>query len=282
MRVLNTIDAIRSEIRARKSTGTIVGLVPTMGALHQGHLEIVKRAVAENETVIVSIFVNPMQFNDNTDLEKYPRDLQTDLSLLSRISSNILVFAPDVKEVYSDGLVSGHYKFDGLDQIMEGRFRPGHFHGVATVVEKLLNIVRPHVAYFGKKDYQQLLIIKSLVKQRKIPVKIIGCSIVREASGLALSSRNERLTKRLRKEASFIYGSLKAAKVQFGTKSAISVVKWVEDQFTDHADLELEYIVIADELNLRPVVRKVKGKRYRAFIAVYAEGIRLIDNVALN
>ncbi len=282
MQVLNTINAIRSEIHERKSAATVVGLVPTMGALHRGHLEIVRRAVAKNGVVVVSIFVNPTQFNDKSDLESYPRDLIKDLSLLSDISPDILVFAPDVKEMYSDGLVSDQYEFNGLDQQMEGRYRPGHFQGVATVVEKLLNIVRPDVAYFGKKDYQQLLIIKSLVKQCRIPVQIVGCSIVREASGLALSSRNDRLTKRLRQEASFIYHSLKAAKVQFGMKSAASVVKWIENQFADHPDLDLEYIVIADELNLKPVVRKIKGKKYRAFIAVYAEGIRLIDNVALN
>ncbi|MEN8798652.1 MAG: pantoate--beta-alanine ligase [Flavobacteriaceae bacterium] len=282
MLVLNTIDAIRAEIQEQMSAGKLVGLVPTMGALHKGHLEIVGRALGENGIVVVSIFVNPTQFNDSKDLQKYPRDLERDLSLLSGISQNILVFAPDVKEIYSDGLELGKYDFDGLDQRMEGRFRPGHFQGVATVVEKLLNIVGPDKAYFGEKDYQQLLIIKSLVKQRNIPVDIIGCSIVREASGLALSSRNNRLTKRLRKEASFIHTSLKAAKDQFGTKSAASIVQMVENQFADHADLDLEYIVIADELNLKPVLRKIKGKKYRAFIAVYTEGIRLIDNLALN
>ncbi len=282
MHVINTIDGIRSVIRERKSTGELIGLVPTMGALHQGHLEIVKRAVAENGTVVVSIFVNPTQFNDNSDLEKYPRDLAGDLSLLSGISPDILVFVPEVREIYSDGLESGHYEFGGLDQIMEGRFRPGHFQGVATVVEKLLKIVNPHLAYFGEKDYQQLLIISRLVEQQNIPVEIIGCAIVREATGLAMSSRNERLTKRLRKEASFIYKTLNAAKVQFGTKSAALVVKWVEAAFANHPELELEYVVIADELNLKPAIRKIEGKRYRAFIAVYAEGIRLIDNVALN
>ncbi len=282
MLVINTIEGINSEIRKRKSTGAVVGLVPTMGALHPGHLEIVRRAVAENDTVVVSIFVNPTQFNDNTDLEKYPRDLERDLSLLSGISTDILVFAPEVGEMYSGGLRSGEYEFGGLDRIMEGRFRPGHFHGVATIVEKLLKVVSPHVAYFGEKDYQQLLIIRSIVEQQKIPVEIIGCTIVREPSGLAMSSRNERLTKRLRKEASFIYKTLKAAKVQFGTKSAISVTNWVEAAFANHPDLDLEYIVIADELNLKPATKKIKGKRYRAFIAVYAEGIRLIDNVALN
>ncbi len=282
MRVLNTIDTVRSEIQEKKSAGKFVGLVPTMGALHQGHLEIVRRAVAENGTVVVSIFVNPTQFNDSQDLKKYPRDLETDLALLSGISPDIIVFTPDVKEMYSDGLVLGQYEFKGLDQRMEGLFRSGHFQGVATVVEKLLSIVMPDRAYFGEKDYQQLLIIKSLVKQRKIPVEVVGCPIIRESSGLALSSRNERLTKRLRKEASFIYTSLKTAKDQFGTKSATSIVQWVENKFADHPDLDLEYFVIADELNLKPVSRKTKGKTYRAFIAVYAEGIRLIDNVALN
>ncbi len=165
---------------------------------------------------------------------------------------------------------------------MEGRFRPGHFQGVATVVEKLLRVVDPNRAYFGEKDYQQLQIIKKMVEQERIPVEIIGCDIVREENGLAMSSRNKRLSKRLRKEASFIYRNLKTAKKQFGTESASSVTGWVEEQFSSHPDLELEYFVIADSSTLKPVQRKRKDKKYRAFIAVYAEGIRLIDNVALN
>jgi len=282
MRVVKTIDAIKSEVGKLKKAQTAVGLVPTMGALHSGHLEIVRAAVANNGAVIVSIFVNPTQFNDKSDLERYPRDLETDLALLTEVSPDIIVFAPEVEEIYTRGPASAHYEFDGLDLPMEGRFRPGHFQGVATVVEKLLEIIEPDRAYFGEKDYQQLLIIKSLVEQRQIPVQIVGCPIVRDSEGLALSSRNARLSKRLRKEASFIYNTLKTAKVQFGTKSAISVVNWVENQIENHPELELEYFTVADELNLKPALRKQKGKKYRGFIAVYVEGIRLIDNLALN
>lgn len=282
MRILRSIEEIIPALDSFRRKGSTIGLVPTMGALHEGHLAIVHRAIDENEVVVVSIFVNPTQFNDSADLDKYPRSLSQDLSLLAKISEDIVVFVPEVKEMYSDGIVSKSYDFKGLDKEMEGQFRPGHFHGVATIVEKLLKIVMPNRAYFGEKDYQQLQIIRRLVAQTELPVDIIGCSIVREISGLALSSRNAHLSKRLRKEASFIFKTLKTAKVKFGIESAKKVMDWVKKEFVNHQDLELEYFVIADDQNLKPISSKNKGKKYRAFIAVYAEGIRLIDNVALN
>ena len=282
MLILKTIKETKAKIKGLRESGSDVGLVPTMGALHQGHLDIVRRAVEENKRVIVSIFVNPTQFNDPSDLDKYPRDLETDGSLLSEISKDIMLFVPEITEMYPDATESELYDFEGLDEIMEGKFRPGHFQGVATIVEKLLRIIEPDKAYFGEKDFQQLQIIKRLVKQKNLNVEIVSCSIVREANGLALSSRNARLSKRLRNEASFIYKSLKSAKVQFGMKSARSVTEWVYDQFKGHPDLSIEYFVIADDQKLQPVLKKIKGKKYRAFIAAYAEDIRLIDNIALN
>ena len=282
MTVLKSKSELRSELDPLRNGGSSIGLVPTMGALHEGHLAIVQRAVAENQVVVVSIFVNPTQFNDTSDLDKYPRTLDTDLELLKSISTEIIVFIPAVEEMYENGTLSESYDFKGLEKLMEGRFRPGHFEGVATIVEKLLNATLPDRAYFGEKDFQQLQIIKSLVEQRRIPVEIIGCPIVREASGLALSSRNERLSKRLRKEASFIYKTLITAKYKFGTESASSVTDWINQQFHSHKDLELEYFTIADDEKLEPINSKVPGKSYRAFIAVYADGIRLIDNLALN
>ena len=282
MLILKTIREVKDLTKSLRTRGSCIGLVPTMGALHKGHLDIVRRSVIENESVIVSIFVNPTQFNDPSDLEKYPRNLELDASLLSQISKDIVLFVPEIDEMYPDSAVSDQYEFNGLDELMEGKFRPGHFQGVATVVEKLLRIVEPDKAYFGEKDYQQLQIIKSMVRQKRLKVSIVPCSIVREVSGLAMSSRNARLSKRLRKEASFIYKTLKSAKVQFGMKSAQRVTDWVYDQFRGHADLKIEYFLIADDQNLRPVIRKSKVKKYRAFIAVYAEDIRLIDNIALN
>ena len=282
MLVIKTTGELNSQLEDLWREGSTIGLVPTMGALHEGHLEITSRALRENKTVVVSIFVNPTQFNDKSDLEKYPRTLDTDLELLNKLSDHLIVFTPSVEQMYGGGVHSGSYDFNGLELVMEGTYRPGHFEGVATIVEKLLLTVKPTNAYFGEKDYQQLQIIRSVIKQAGLKVNIVGCSIVRENNGLAMSSRNSRLSKRLRKEASFIYKILKSAKDKFGTESAASVKDWVQKEFGGHPDFNLEYFVIADAQNLRPVLKKIKGEKYRAFIAVYAEDVRLIDNVALN
>ncbi len=259
-----------------------LGLVPTMGALHKGHMALVKNAISENENVIVSIFVNPTQFNNKEDLEKYPQTLELDIALLKEVSDKICVFAPSVEEVYADKVKTKVYDFEGLDKVMEGEFRDDHFNGVGTIVEALLNMVKPDKAYFGEKDFQQLQIIKKLAVLENIPVEIIGCPIVREASGLAMSSRNERLSKTMRKEAAFIYKTLKTAKNKFGTESAKRVMDWVASQFYKHPVLELEYITITDIDTLTPIQKKQKNIKYRAYVAVYAEDIRLIDNIALN
>ncbi|QLG45588.1 pantoate--beta-alanine ligase [Costertonia aggregata] len=259
-----------------------IGLVPTMGALHKGHLTLIQRAFEENKVVVVSIFVNPTQFDNKDDLKKYPKALEKDIGLIKTISKEILVFAPPVSEMYSDEISAKSYDFDGLDQVMEGAFRQGHFDGVGTIVEALLTVIAPDIAYFGEKDFQQLQIIKKLVEIRNLAVKIIGCPIVREPNGLALSSRNERLSETMRHSASLIYQTLLSAKEKFGTKSADSIIEWVENRFKQHPDFQLEYIEITDAETLRPFQKKHKNKKYRAFIAVYAEEVRLIDNIALN
>lgn len=259
-----------------------LGLVPTMGSLHKGHVALVEKAVSENDKVVVSIFVNPTQFNNPEDLQKYPRDLEKDLVLLESISPDILVFAPAVEEIYFGSVKSKSYDFQGLDQVMEGEFRVNHFNGVGTIVEQLFLWVEPDNAYFGEKDFQQLRIIQKLVEIKKIPVNIIPCPIIREAHGLAMSSRNERLSPTMRQKAGFIYKTLQTAKTKFGTKSAQEVKEWVSRQFHKKREFTLEYFEIADVETLAPVKRKVKQKKYRAFIAVYAEDIRLIDNIALN
>lgn len=265
-----------------KNDAISVGLVPTMGALHQGHLSLVRKAISENEVVVVSIFVNPTQFDNKDDLKKYPVTLDSDLEYLKSISKELIIFAPEVTELYSNNISSKDYKFDGLDATMEGKFRANHFLGVATVVEKLFLIVKPHKAYFGEKDFQQLLIIKKLVEKTKMPIEIIGCPIVREPNGLAMSSRNERLPKELRDNAAVIYETLLSAKDLFGMKSADKVMNWVKNKFDKESDFDLEYINIAEQETLKPVKRKQKKRKYRAFIAVYANGVRLIDNLALN
>ncbi len=282
MIVFRKKDELNAKISSLKEENTTVGFVPTMGALHQGHLSLVEEALANNNLVIVSIFVNPIQFDNSEDLKKYPRNLQQDVDLLNTLSDKIIVYAPTVEDIYEGETKSKKFNFDGLEHQMEGKFRDGHFDGVGTIVKLLFDIVKPNNAYFGEKDFQQLAIIKKLVSKYNIPVNIVGCKIKRDANGLALSSRNTRLKPEHKVVAPFIYKTLKAAKEKFGTKSANKVVEWVENQFANHELLELEYFTIADEATLKTVKRKSKNKQYRAFIAVYAGKIRLIDNIALN
>ena len=279
MRVFETILSLQKEITSLKKNNSI-GFVPTMGALHKGHLSLIKQAKLENNIVVVSIFVNPTQFDNKADLDKYPSTLENDLKLLKKAHC-YLVFVPSVKEIYSENIQSESFNFGGIENEMEGKFRDGHFNGVGTIVKRLFTIVKPNNAYFGEKDFQQLQIIKKLVEIEKLPIEIIGCKIFRENDGLAMSSRNTRLEPAYREAAPFIYKTLKKAKKKFGTKSALDVTKWVEKKFKKHPLLKLEYFVIANEKNLRIVTKKEENQKYRAFIAVFAGEIRLIDNIGL-
>ncbi|WP_299105329.1 pantoate--beta-alanine ligase [uncultured Tenacibaculum sp.] len=258
-----------------------IGFVPTMGALHEGHLSLVKRAKKKNDIAVVSIFVNPTQFDNKEDLVKYPQTLENDIRLLESVQCDVL-FVPSVEEIYDTNVVSENFDFDGLEHQMEGKFRDGHFDGVGTIVKALFEIVEPTNAYFGKKDFQQLQIIKKLVEKHNIPVKIKGRPIFREEDGLAMSSRNVRLTKEHREAAPFIYKTLKKARKKFGIKNVIEVTQWVEKQFKKHPFLELEYFTIADEKTLETPEVIHKKKKYRGFIAVFAGDIRLIDNIGLK
>ncbi|MCB0445933.1 MAG: pantoate--beta-alanine ligase [Gelidibacter sp.] len=282
MNIYNTQEEINKVIGHLKSQQRSIGFVPTMGALHQGHLSLIKKGLQQNDTVVVSIFVNPTQFDNKEDLKKYPRTLEHDVELLKTVSNDIIVYAPSVEGVYGNNIVSTHFEYGGLEHQMEGRFRVGHFDGVGTIVKRLFEIVQPDRAYFGEKDFQQLRIIQKLVENYKLSVKVIGCPILRAKDGLAMSSRNERLKPNYRKAAPFIYKTLKTAKKMFGTKSAKEVTEWVEKQFEKHDLLTLEYFTIADIDTLKPLIRKSNKKQYRAFIAVFADDIRLIDNIALN
>ncbi|MDY7396828.1 pantoate--beta-alanine ligase [Aureibaculum sp. 2210JD6-5] len=257
-----------------------VGFIPTMGALHKGHLSLIERAKAENDVIVVSIFVNPTQFDNKEDLIKYPKDLKKDLEFLENINCD-MVFAPKANEIYNDNIEAEPFDFEGLEHEMEGRHRKGHFDGVGTIVKKLFEIVKPDKAYFGEKDFQQLQIVKKLVEKFNLPVKIVPCAIFREEDGLAMSSRNIRLSELHREEAPLIYKILKRAKEKFETDSIGKVIKWVEKQFNRNNILELEYFEIADEATLKSAKHKRKGKNYRAFIAVFVGGVRLIDNIAL-
>lgn len=283
MNVFHKKSDLNKAVNTSKSVYQTLGLVPTMGALHSGHLALIKKALSENNLVIVSIFVNPTQFDNKTDLQKYPRTLESDVALLKSLNEGeIIVYAPNVEDIYGDDVSSSNFSFDGLEDSMEGKFRTGHFDGVGTVVKRLFQIVKPDNAYFGEKDFQQLMIIKKLVEKHNIPVNVIGCPIHREKDGLAMSSRNTRLKPEYREAAPYIYKILKSAKTKFGTNSDTKVVEWVKSKFAKHPLLKLEYFTIADEESLQPIKRKSKSKSYRAFIAVYAGEIRLIDNIALN
>lgn len=279
MNIFKTKNELQTHLKKHKQTKNI-GFVPTMGALHQGHLSLIKKAKEENDLVVVSVFVNPTQFDNQEDLIKYPKNFEKDIALLKTVNCDVL-FTPDVSEIYNTQITADSFNFGGIVSEMEGKFRKGHFDGVGTIVKRLFEIVQPNKAYFGEKDFQQLQIIKKLVAITKLPVTIIPCAIFREEDGLAMSSRNIRLTEEQRKAAPFIYKTLKKAKKKFGTKNAEEVTKWVQKKFKKHPVLELEYFVIADEKSLKQITEKDKNNQARAFIAVYAGNIRLIDNLAL-
>ncbi len=259
-----------------------IGFVPTMGALHKGHISLVEQACQENECVVVSIFVNPTQFNNSNDLDKYPRTLEGDVALLKKVSGNIFVFFPNAAELYKENIVSKKYNFEGIENEMEGKHRAGHFDGVGTVLDLLFRTVKPNRAYFGEKDFQQLQIVKKLVEIEKLPVEIIGSPIIRENSGLAMSSRNKRLNKQELEEAALIYKTLSEVKGKFKTSTISDLNKMVETEFISNSFLELEYFEIAAVNTLKTASTKNENTSYRAFIAAFIGGVRLIDNIALN
>jgi pantoate--beta-alanine ligase len=281
MQVFTKKQPLKVYLSQLKAQNKKIGFVPTMGALHQGHLSLIKKAQQKNDIVVVSIFVNPTQFDNNEDLVKYPKTIANDTELLKSVSCNVL-FNPSVEEIYDKNVVAEKFDFDGLEHEMEGKFRDGHFDGVGTIVKTLFEIVEPDKAYFGQKDFQQLQIIKKMVKKFRLNLKIKGCQIFRENDGLAMSSRNTRLTNEHRKAAPFIYKTLKKARKKFGKEKAINVTEWVKNQFKKHPLLELEYFTIADEKTLKTAKHKESDKKYRAFIAVFAGEIRLIDNIRLK
>lgn len=282
MHIFNQHTELVSYLKSVSNLASTVGFVPTMGALHQGHLSLLSKALRDNTIVVISIFVNPTQFNNSEDLEKYPRTLEKDVEKIQSVSDKIIVFAPTVADIYEGKTISQHFDFDGLENQMEGKFRPGHFDGVGTIVKRLFEIVKPTNAYFGEKDFQQLQIIKKLVEKEKIQVNIVGCPIFREANGLAMSSRNERLSEKEKQDAAVIYNTLKKVNLMFGTENVASISDWVTKTFDAIPNFELEYFEIVDEETLLPCIKKNKTEKYRAFIAVFVNKIRLIDTISLN
>ncbi|MBU3680472.1 MAG: pantoate--beta-alanine ligase [Flavobacterium sp.] len=282
MLIFNKHEDLVAHLQAHLNPQATLGFVPTMGALHEGHLSLLRASLLQNSHTVISIFVNPTQFNNPEDLLKYPRTLDHDVELIAGVSPEILIYAPTVEDIYNGNTKAESYEFDGLENVMEGEFRPGHFNGVGTVVKRLFEIVRPQNAYFGEKDFQQLQIVKKLVEKEQLPVTIVPCPIFREANGLAMSSRNERLSAEERNQAALIYKTLLLAKEQFKQHEPHVVIDFVRSQFKAHSLFELEYFTIADEQQLLPCNAKESGKKYRAFIAVFANKIRLIDTISLN
>lgn len=271
---------LHKELNDLRKRGGTVGLVPTMGALHQGHLSLIEKAVSENKTVIVTIFVNPTQFNDKNDLKHYPRNLKADLELLKKSGCN-LVFAPETNEIYPEP-DTRTFDFGLLDKVMEGKHRKGHFNGVAQIVSTLFELTDPDKAYFGLKDYQQLVIIKKLVKMLNLEVEIVPCPIIREPGGLAMSSRNELLSPKERENASVIYKTLSEANNQIGKKSVKELINWVINKINSNPFLTVDYFEIVNDDNLQPVNSWSEDCKKIACIAAFCGKVRLIDNYVLN
>ena len=278
MLTFDTIQATKQFLSKEKTKGRSIGFVPTMGALHEGHLELMRRAKRENDLLAVSVFVNPIQFNNPDDLKKYPRDLEKDRKLLESVGCDVL-FAPAVEEMYPEEEVTEKFNFGKLETVMEGAFRAGHFNGVAVVVKRLFNIIEPDKAYFGEKDFQQLAIIQKLVEMEKMPLEIVPCPIVREEDGLAMSSRNERLTVSERAIAPIIYQTLQEAVNLKNSKSPDEVKAWVTEKFSESPEFELEYFEIADDKALQPVSEWDKSVGTVGFVAAFLGKVRLIDNI---
>lgn len=277
MKLVQTINALRAELEPLRKEGKTIGLVPTMGALHAGHASLVKRAVAENDVVVVSDFVNPTQFNDKNDLLKYPRTLDADCKLLEACGA-AYVFAPSVEEIYPEP-DTRTFSYPPLDTVMEGKYRPGHFNGVCQIVSKLFLIVEPTRAYFGEKDFQQLAIIREMVRKYPFSLQIVGCPIVREADGLALSSRNARLSGEQRMQALQISKTLFASVDYAKVHSLAETKAFVEKGIEDAEGLRLEYFEIVDGNTLQPVSSWDESGYIVGCITVFCGDVRLIDNI---
>lgn len=280
MKVLQTRKAVDAYLAEKRLAKAEIGFVPTMGALHRGHISLLEYALAENDIVVVSIFVNPSQFNNADDLAKYPRLPEQDLALLRKNGCHA-VYMPDVADIYPEGLLVNDFDFGLLDKVMEGVHRPGHFAGVATVVKRFFEIVKPDRAYFGLKDFQQLAIVEAMVRQEKLAVKIVSCPTLREPDGLAMSSRNLRLSPQQRHAAPVIYESLMRLKSNVGSKKLQKARNMAIEEINAHPHLAVEYLDIVDADTLKPLENWEDATHAQVCTAVFAGTVRLIDNVNL-
>lgn len=277
MKILESSMELKKELEKLKEEGQRIGFVPTMGALHEGHLSLINCADQGNDIIVVSIFVNPTQFNDKGDYNKYPRILEKDLQKLNNVKCDF-VFTPNEEEMYPEE-DDRQFDFGKLDQVMEGQHRPGHFRGVALIVSKLFDIVKPHKAYFGEKDFQQVAVIRHITKQLSYDIEIIACPIIREQDGLAMSSRNMRLTDEQRANVSLIHQTLFRSK-EMSQKMSVSETKdWVIRTINKNPLLDVEYFEIVDEITLEPIKDWSQKGNKVGCVAVHVGTVRLIDNV---
>jgi len=280
MVVVKSVNELKKQVGRLRDEHKSIGFVPTMGALHQGHLQLVSRCVAENNACVVSLFINPTQFNDKNDFNRYPRTLENDIALLASVGCAI-VFAPSAEEMYTPSEMETVFDFDfgGLDEVMEGIFRPGHFNGVVQVVSKLFSMVTPDRAYFGEKDFQQLAIIRRMVQVMNFPIEIVGCPIVREKSGLALSSRNALLSEQERTTAAVIYRTLSESKQLMHEKTVAETKAWVIDRLNAIDGLKVEYYEIVNGNSLQSITDWSDADYVVGCVTVYCGKVRLIDNI---
>ncbi|HBS86848.1 MAG: pantoate--beta-alanine ligase [Bacteroidetes bacterium GWF2_38_335] len=280
MKVFVKKDELKTALNQARSEKKTIGFVPTMGALHQGHIKLVERSVGENDLTVVSIFVNPIQFNNPDDLKKYPRTIEKDINLLAQTGCNF-IFTPEVKEMYPDQTTE-KYSFGSLEEVMEGKFRPGHFNGVAVVVKRFFDIISPNNAYFGEKDFQQLAVIKRLVHDCQIPVNIVPCETIRELDGLAMSSRNMRLTNEQRKSAAQISEKLRKLSSLLNNNPVNTSILLITNELNNIEHLKVEYLEIVDDTSLLSVKNLRESKGIVACIAVFCGEVRLIDNIRIK
>ena len=259
-------------------TDSLIGFVPTMGALHNGHLALLRQAKKQSSVVVCSIFVNPTQFDSKEDFNRYPDTLSDDITKLEKINCDVL-YVPAVSDLYAIDEKAKHFNFNGLDNVMEGKFRKGHFDGVATIIEKFFNIIKPHKTYFGQKDLQQLLVVKSLTKQLNLPIEIVSVPTIREENGLAMSSRNKLLNAKQKLVASMLYESLAFCKANKDTLKIRELKTHLEKQFSEQLEVDLEYLEFVDANNLHPITVFKENDNNAVCIGAYVGGVRLIDNI---
>ena len=273
---------VKNELKANIANKDIIGLVPTMGSLHKGHLSLIKTAVENCNQVWVSIFINPTQFNNESDLKNYPKNIKKDISLIESVSKKIKVFCPEINEMYEKGLNYNHYNFNGIDSKLEGKYRKGHFNGVATIVSKLFELFKPNQAFFGEKDFQQTQIVKRLIDLEKHKTKLIICPTVREKNGLAMSSRNNLLSQKNRENSSIIFHNLNYVKTHFKKTDFDQIISKCIKSINSYDGFKTEYFEIVDSFSLSKQKKYCENKSYRVFVSVIVDEVRLIDNILLN